>query len=54
MSISKLPNKHNELIEYYIREEDKGSHKEFIAVFIYPECMREFDGRTWTMIEHLE
>jgi len=44
-----LPEQHN-LIKHEIRSEGKFPKTTFIAVFYYPDCVREFDGTRWTVV----
>jgi hypothetical protein len=42
-AIPQFPN----MLSSAIREEGESPRKQFIAVFEYPECQREFDGKNW-------
>jgi hypothetical protein len=43
-----VPNFPN-MLSYSIREEGDSPRKQFIAVFEYPDCTREFDGAKWVV-----
>jgi hypothetical protein len=30
---------------------ENGNQRTWIAVFDYPDCVREFDGKKWTIVE---
>lgn len=40
---------HNEQYTHHIREEQSGYGINYISVFEYKDCIREFDGRRWNI-----
>lgn len=36
-----------DLIAHSHRAEQDGQRTDHIAVFLYPDCIREFDGQSW-------
>lgn len=49
MVISPIPQT-RDLIKTEIRSEGAYPRTRFIAVFYYPNCVREFDGSNWTVV----
>ena len=44
--LSAVPNNHGELLSSYIRTEGEFPRTQFIAVFEYPDCTREYSPST--------
>lgn len=38
-----------DLISSHVREDGDYPTRRFIAVFVYHNCIREFDGKAWTV-----
>jgi len=49
MSLSAIPTSRN-LISHSIRKEGAFPKTKFISVFVYPDCVREYDGMSWKVI----
>ena len=49
-TIPAIPVTHNQLLSHSIRSEGSFPKTKYIAVFVYPNCVREYDGERWTVI----
>lgn len=46
IALPAIPNERT-LISYSLRSVDESPRKQWITVCEYPDCQREFDGKTW-------
>ena len=51
MALSLIP-EHRNLLGNHLEIKGVAPQRTFTAVFEYPDCIRKFDGRTWTIIPH--
>lgn len=54
MKHSAIPQIHDELISYHIRSEGVFPKISHIAVFVYPKCVREYNGKVWVVVKEWE
>lgn len=48
-TLSNIPQFSN-MLSSYLRSEGESPRKHWIAVFEYPDCVREFDGKKWSVV----
>ncbi len=50
--LSPIPNERT-MTSYLLKAVGDGPSKQHIAVCYYPDCIREFDGKNWKVVQDL-